>query len=81
MDRYNPVMLSDMRDISDVFRRTSSDVDDMLDTQCALGCRVLVAFCEWDVPVQVTCEPYRRSCGRLEHARRLRHGGDHVDLD
>lgn len=74
-------MLSDMRDISAVSRHTSSGVGGMLGIQCVLGCRVLVAFCEWDVPAQVACQPCRRSCGRLEHAKRLRHGGDHVDLD
>jgi len=54
-DRCNPAMLSDMRDISAVSHRTSSGVGGMLSIQCVRGYRVLVAFCEWRVPVQVVC--------------------------
>ena len=75
-------MLSDMHDISAVSRRTSSGVGDMLSIQCVRGCRVPVAFCEWRVPVQVqvTCQPCRCSCGKLECAKRsdLRYGDDHA---
>ena len=80
-DRCNPAKLSCMRDILAVSRRTLGGVGDMLSIQCVLECRVLVAFCEWRVPVQVVCQPCRCPCGRLGARSGLRHGGDHVDLD